>query len=430
MVFRWATHPLAILVALLVGTAWGLGLPVYARHAEWVGDLYLDLLKMTVLPFMVAAVLLSLQKLLREGNSAQLLKRTFWVFSSTLGLAVLIAVSAQATLALVLDAGDLQRDRMGQQVGSVLSAVDTVVRLDVDEVFDAPVASKMDMLRHVVPDNVFAALAQGETLKVLFFTLTFGVALGGLRRPGQQGILVGLEAVYSACQTMTRWLIVPLPGVLTVMTAVQMATHGWEPLVTMWVFLAQLGFAAVLALAISLAVLWWRSGLSLHAVVHALRDPFALAVATRNSAVCMPAMVECLCERLGFRRDKVELLVPLSISLLRPGPAIFYVCASLFVAQLYQRPLEWWEFPLLMGTACLAACASAGMTGLVTVSLTSMVCTQLNLPFEAAFVLFLAVDPLADVFRTLVLVIGNSAAVAAVCDPPRDNSTTTPPALN
>ena len=67
----------------------------------------------------------------------------------------------------------------------------------------------------------------------------------------------------------------------------------------------------------------------------------------------------------------------------------------------------------------MAGFASSGMTGLVTISLTSMTCAYLGLPFEAAFVLFVAVDPICDMLRTLVLVIGNTAAVAVVCERPR-----------
>ena len=58
------------------------------------------------------------------------------------------------------------------------------------------------------------------------------------------------------------------------------------------------------------------------------------------------------------------------------------------------------------------------MSGLVTVSLTGMACSYLGLPFEAAFILFVAVDPLCDMLRTLVIVIGNTAAVSLICPRP------------
>jgi Na+/H+-dicarboxylate symporter len=132
----------------------------------------------------------------------------------------------------------------------------------------------------------------------------------------------------------------------------------------------------------------------------------------------MPAMIESLVQRLSFAKAKVELLVPLSVSMLRVGPILYYACATLFIAQLYGRSLSAEEIGLLLMASVLAGFASAGMTGLVTLSLTSMACSYLELPFEAAFILFLAVDPICDILRTLVLVIGNTAAVAAICPRP------------
>jgi Na+/H+-dicarboxylate symporter len=73
---------------------------------------------------------------------------------------------------------------------------------------------------------------------------------------------------------------------------------------------------------------------------------------------------------------------------------------------------------VVLAASILAGFASAGLTGLLTVSLVGLTCSYLGLPFEAAFILFLAVDPICDMLRTLVLVIGNNAAVALICPRP------------
>jgi Na+/H+-dicarboxylate symporter len=175
---------------------------------------------------------------------------------------------------------------------------------------------------------------------------------------------------------------------------------------------------SVVLLVVAAVIIWKRSNGTLGQTLNALRGPFALALATRSSATCMPIMIESLVTRLGFARSRVELLVPLTVSLLRIGPVVYYVCATLFIAQIYGRSLSPVEIGIVLTSSVLAGFASAGMTGLVTVSLIGMTCTYLGLPFEAAFILFLAVDPVCDMLRTLVLVIGNTAAVAVVCPRP------------
>ena len=207
-----------------------------------------------------------------------------------------------------------------------------------------------------------------------------------------------------------QWMNYLLPVVLLTMSAGQLAKTGLEPLLAMTQFVV----ASAILLLLSLWVIWQRGPLSLGATLAALRGPFALAVATRNSVICMPIMIELLTRPLGFARSQVELLVPLSVSLLRVGPIVYYVCATLFIAQLYGLTLSAGELALVMSASILAGFASAGMTGLAIVSLTSIACGYLGLPFEAAFILFLAVDPLCDILRTLVLVIGNTASVTLI----------------
>ncbi len=149
-----------------------------------------------------------------------------------------------------------------------------------------------------------------------------------------------------------------------------------------------------------------------------MREPFALSVATEDSATCMPAMVTGLVEQLNFARSRVELLVPLSISLLRAGAIAYFVCGTLFIAALYSRALTPMDVGLLVLVSVMAGFVSSGMTGVLTISLLGVTCSYLDLPFEAAFVLFVAVDPICAMARTAVTVIGSCAAVSTICPKP------------
>jgi len=382
-----------------------------------VGDIYVDLLKMITLPFMVSAVIFSLQRLFRDGGTASLLGRVALVF---LAFSAFVAIAGAATLLILRPGENLPSSTMqtfGQIVGGDLSASDTAMNLrGVDEV--KKTASFADMLVSLVPANIFSALANGDTLKTLVFALLFGLAVGHVPTRISDGLTQALETVYHACQTLMRWLSFPLPVVLFCMSAAQLGKTGIEPLKAMGAFVVAFLVVSALLLAVAAVIIWKRSNGTLGQTLNALRGPFALALATRSSATCMPIMIESLVTRLGFARSRVELLVPLTVSLLRIGPVVYYVCATLFIAQIYGRSLTPVEIGIVLTSSVLAGFASAGMTGLVTVSLIGMTCTYLGLPFEAAFILFLAVDPVCDMLRTLVLVIGNTAAVAVVCPRP------------
>ena len=403
--YAFVLNPWVVIISLGAGVAFGMLAPALATTLGFVGDIYVDLLKMITLPFMVSAVIFSLQRLFRDGGTASLLGRVALVF---LAFSAFVAIAGAATLLILRPGENLPSTTMqtfGQIVGGDLSASDTAMNLrGVDEV--KKTASFADMLVSLVPANIFSALANGDTLKTLVFALLFGLAVGHVPTRISDGLTQALETVYHACQTLMRWLSFPLPVVLFCMSAAQLGKTGIEPLRAMGAFVVAFLVVSVLLLAVAAVIIWKRSNGTLGQTLNALRGPFALALATRSSATCMPIMIESLVTRLGFARSRVELLVPLTVSLLR------------IIAQIYGRSLSPVEIGIVLTSSVLAGFASAGMTGLVTVSLIGMTCTYLGLPFEAAFILFLAVDPVCDMLRTLVLVIGNTAAVAVVCPRP------------
>jgi Na+/H+-dicarboxylate symporter len=416
-IYSFALNPWVVVASLGLGFVTGVWLPHVGAALGFVGEIYVDLLKMIALPFMVSAVIFSLQRLFREGGSGRLMATVGLVFA---GFSLAVALIGVLTLAVMQPGSNLPQQTMqtfGRIVGNDLSSSDTVMVL---QGADEPVksVSLSEVFASLVPSNIFAALANGETLKALVFALLFGFAVGQIPTRISDGLTQSLETIYHSCQMLMRWLNYPLPIILFCMSAAQMAKTGVGPLQAMGQFVLAFFAASLLVLVIALVIIWKRSNATLGQTLVAMQGPFALALATRNSATCMPSMIEGLTDQLGFPRSRVELLVPLTVSLLRIGPMVYYVCAAMFIGQLYGKPFGAAELAIVVSASVLAGFASAGMSGLLTVSLVGLTCRYLGLPFEAAFILFLAVDPICDMLRTLVLVVGNSAAVALICPRP------------
>ncbi len=414
---RWSTHPWTVLCCVLAGGLLAWSAPAFAKSLSFVGLIYVDLLKMIVMPFMVSAVIFTLQKLLRDGGVGQVLGRLTLVFVALSVTAALIATLATLIMRPGSKLSPAGKVALGQVVGAAADNSHTVMALHQPEA-PAKLMSLYDVFDSLIPSNIFAALANGETLKALVFALLFGLALG--RLPGRLADALGqsLEAIFHACQVLTRWVTLPVPLILICMTASQMAASGLEPLRAMMGFVVTFLAISVILLALSLVLISRRCGRSLAVVLDAMREAFALSVATNNSASCMPPMVDGLVERLNFSRARVELLVPLSVSLLRTGAIAYFVCATMFIADLYGRELGAMELGLLVLISVLSGFASTGMAGILTISFVGVACNYLSLPFEAAFILFAAVDPVCAMARTAVTVMASSAAVAVVCPRP------------
>lgn len=417
-IHQFILKPWLIIACLMIGFSLGLIQPAIGMALGVVGDIYVNLLKMIVLPFMVSAIIFSLHRLFHDGGASRIAGRVVLTFA---GFSMAAAVIGVLTLSLAQPGSKLSETTLtsfGRIVGSDLSSTDTSMNLYGADISQLQDKSLEEVVLSLIPSNIFEALAKGETIQVLIFCLLFGMALGHVPSRISDSLSQTLETIYHTCQTLMRWLSLPLPIVLVCMSASQIADAGVEPLLAMANFVLAFAAASVIFLASAVVVVWKRSNASLSETLNALREPFALAVATSSSVTCMPAMIESLVKQLRFAKAQVELLVPLSVSMLRVGPILYYACATLFIAQLYGRSLSAQELSLLLAVSVLAGFASAGMTGLVTLSLTSIACGYLGLPYEAVLILFLAIDPICDILRTSVLVIGNTAAVAMICPRP------------
>jgi proton glutamate symport protein len=412
-----ALNPWIILVSLLAGLTLGSQAPHLSSTLIPIGNVYLDLMKMIVLPFMMSAVILSVYRLIQEGAGNRIFSKIILVFALFSLAAAIIGIGTMMTFQPGSDLPQQTLNSFGDIIGEDIGSADIAIQLN-SENEERQTPGFSSLLLNLIPSNIFKALVNDEILKVLVFSVLLGFAIGRVPNHISVGLTTSLETVYRGCQTLMHWMTYLLPLVLLCMSAGQIARSGLEPLLAMAQFFVAFTAASLLMILLSLFLIWQRAQLPFKNVINALRGPFALAIATRNSVICMPIMIESLTEKLHFSRSQVELLVPFSVSLLRIGPTLYYVCATLFIAQLYGHEMTIGELALVMAASIMAGFASAGMTGFAIVSLIGVVCGYLGLPFEAAIILFLAIDPICDILRTLVLVIANTASVALICPHP------------
>jgi Na+/H+-dicarboxylate symporter len=386
--------------------------PGLARQLGVLGEIYIDLLKMVVLPFMVSAVLFSVRKLLADKDSARMLPRTLVAFGIAFLLAALMGLLVSMAVAPGSHLAPENLLAMGRMIGTDAPGRhhDAVALFGHEGA--VPAQGPGALILALIPVNIFAALAHGETLKVLVFSMLFGFAAARSQDPGAETLTGILTTVYQACLRMTHWFNRVLPAVLFAIVASQVAKTGLEPLRIMLKFLFALALGSLVLVLLSLWAVRMVSHRPWVDVLRSQRGPMFMAIATRSSYACMPAMITSLVDALGFQRTRIELLVPLGISLLRTGQALYYVVATLFLAQLYEVHLGAWQLVVVVAGAILTGFASSGMSGVIIISLTGLLCGYLRLPFEAALALFIAVDPVCDMLRTLVQVAGNCAFAA------------------
>lgn len=418
MLKKLAAHPATIAAAIVGGILLGVWAPAFSSSIGFIGLVYINLLKMVVLPFMVSAIIFSMRQLFQMEGFERSIGKVALYFIAAIGLSAIIGA---ATGALAGPGRGLEPETLmvfGKMVEkSAGTATDYELPLAAPETMETD-SGAQQVVRQIIPDNIFAALAAGDSIKILFFAILFGIAFGFAPNRIAHSLSFTLESVYRACQVLIKWFNLFLPPVLVAMLASQIADTGLEPLVAMTrfvlIFCAVSGLLALVCAVLVMA----RAGVGAGEFLGAFRETLLLAIATGSNTACIPNTIEAMAGKLRFNRAIVELLTPMGAALLRTGPALYYALAAVFIAQLYERPFELSHWLLLTLGAFVGGLASAGSSGIVTLGFGALACAYVGLPFDAAFILFVAVDRVCEIPRTLFNVMSSCLVIAGVCPQP------------
>ena len=412
---EWLRSPWIILVSVVSGLYIGTSLKPLAEMIAPVGTLYLGLLKMCVLPILLSAISNSLGRLMQSHNAKQYMRRILIVFP-----VILLTVSslAVAISAITGPGRNLSATTLASLGGLVNQAsVDLEISLSGPVVIEETGLNMSSFLINMVPENIFLALSEGQTLKVLMFAIIFGVSLGLIKSSTTSSLFDTLDSVYRTFNQVIHWLTYLLPFGLCSLLAHQISQIGLEVLFSMVSFVVVMLTIFILVYIASTIIIIWRSKQSVWQVLTAIKDPTILALATTSSLACLPAAISSLSEDLHFDRQTTNLVTPLSITLCRFGSVIYFAAATPFVVQLYQKPLSLSALVMIIVGSILAGMATSGVTGILTLTMLGLVLDPLKLPLEAVLVLFVAIDPIMDPFRTLSIVHTGMAATSMIADP-------------
>jgi hypothetical protein len=128
----------------------------------------------------------------------------------------------------------------------------------------------------------------------------------------------------------------------------------------------------------------------------------------------LPSAITCLDKKMRFDSNSVNLTLPLGMTLGRFGNIFYFGIAVFFVAQIYGTSLGFMHYMIIFIGVMFAGTATAGASGIVTLSVISIILGPLSLPVEAVLVIFMAIDPIIDPFRTFIIVYINMAAASLI----------------
>lgn len=399
--------PTQVIIALVLGVIAGLllyGQDDVANYIKPFGDVFLNLIKMIIIPIVFCSLALSISNL---GDSKKV---------GSYGWKAILYFEIITTIAIGLGLiiGNLFKPGSGLDPDKLPKGDITKYQSSAHSAEQATTYGNhlIDTLVHIVPTNLFESMAKGELLPIIFFAVFFGLGLAAIGEKAEpvKGFLNGtLEAVFWMINKILK--LAPIGVFAFICTTVM--TFGASALIPLFKLLVVVVFAMVFFVIVVLGIVARMVGISIFSIMKILKSELLLAFSTSSSEAVLPIMMKKM-ERFGSPKDVTSFVIPIGYSFNLDGSALYQSIAALFVAQMYDMHLSLTEQLVLMATLMIASKGMAGVPGVsIVVLLTTL--SSMNIPAQG-IALIIGVDRLLDMVRTCVNVIGNALSTVVIAD--------------
>ena len=380
---------IGLAIGVVVGAIIDATNPAWAVYFRPFSQLFLRMIKMIIAPLIFATLV------------AGIAGAGHFKIVGRMGLRALIYFEVVTTLALLIGLIAVNITRPGDGVNLPMGAASEVT---------AKAQTWDQILLHVVPESVFDAMARGDVLQLVTFSMFFGIALGMVGEKGRP-MITWCEAVAETMFKFTNIVMHYAPIGVGAAIAYTVGHGGLGVLYNLAWLVATLYMALaffILGVLLPIALIF---KVPIRKFVKAVKEPAIIAFSTTSSEAALPRAMEVL-ERLGVPRRIVSFVLPLGYSFNLDGTTLYLSLAAVFVAQAAGVELTVGQQFTMVLTLMLT---SKGVAGVPRASLVILAGTlaSYDLPL-VGITLILGVDELMDMARTMTNVIGNCLATVVI----------------
>ena len=393
-----------VLLGMALGIVVGLGINLLGLAADGsfiqaylidglfgvVGSLFVNALKMLVVPL----VLFSLISGVCGIGDIRLLGR---IGTKAFGLYMMTTAIAIASALAIAGVAGIGKGMNAESAASFEGA-------------EAPPLS--EVLINIVPSNPIAAMAEGEMLSIIFFSILVGISLLMVGKRAAP-LVNAVELANEVMMKMVGLIMALAPYAVFCLLAKAMAQLGLDLFVQLIGYVVVLIAVLLLHLFVTLqGTLLLFSGLNPMTFLRKMRNTQVFAFSTSSSNATIPVTLRTVTQRLGVNRSVASFTVPFGATINMDGTAIMQGVATVFIANIYGVELGVGGYLTVILMSVLASIGTAGVPGVGLIML-SMVFAQVGLPLEGIG-LILGVDRLLDMVRTAVNVSGDGVVSCIV----------------
>ena len=389
-----------IFIGLLLGIAVGAifyGSPTITSYLQPIGDIFLRLIKMIVVPIVIASIVVAVAGV---GDIKQLGK---------IGGKTILYFEIITTIAINVGLASANIFQPGTGVNmSELQQTDIHSYVETAETQESK--SLVDTLVEIVPTNPIAAIVEGDMLAIIFFSLVFGLGISAIGEKGKP-VLAFFQGTADAMFYATNQIMKFAPFGVFALIGVTVSKFGLASLIPLGKLVITVFGTMIFFVLVVLGVVAKISGYNIFKLIKLLKDELILAFSTASSETVLPKIMEKV-EQIGVPKHISSFVIPTGYSFNLDGSTLYQALAAIFIAQMYGINMSIADQVSLMLVLMVTSKGIAGVPGVSFVVLLATLGT-VGLPVEGlAFIA--GIDRILDMGRTAVNVVGNSLAAIVI----------------
>jgi len=355
-----------------------------------IGQIFIASLRLVIVPLVFFSLVCGVVSISSSSRIRTISLKTLSLYLLTTAIAISIAL----TFALLFQPG----------VG---------VDLALPTAFQSTEAPSLkEVLINIFPTNPVAAMAEGNMLQIIVFSLLFGIALKSLGSSGD-ALKASFETINNVILSLVKMLIELAPYGIFALLFSLFAVQGFSMIGDLAKYFFLLVFVLIFHAFFTYgSLLYLLAQLSPFKFFMKVRSLAIFAFSTSSSSATMPITLDTVKNKLGVNSSIGSFTVPLGATINMDGTAIMQGIATVFISQAYNIDLTMVDYLMVILTATLASIGTAGVPGVGLIML-AMVLEQVGLPVEG-IALIIGVDRLLDMTRTAVNVCGDAMVSCVV----------------
>lgn len=387
---------LIIILSMFLGILAGVILGEKASMFTPLGDIFVQLIKMVVVPLVAVSIILGAASLGNGATAGKIGISTFAFYLITTAIAV--------TIGLV--AGEIFKPGLGVDMEAIR------VMFSNEYADKGVIPGFWETIKGIIPTNPIQALVEGNILQVLFFSLFLGFGVSSLKEEKKEDLVKVLDALNDALIFVITSAMYFAPIGVFALMADATGTFGFTVLWLVFkLFIVYVGALLLHTFGVYGLVVKLLSKVSPVKFFKKIYKVQLVALSTASSMATLPVNMETCEEELGVSKETTSFVLPLGATINMDGNAIYYALAACFFAQMFGIQLGMTEYVAIIMTATVGSIGQAGVPGpsLLVVA----VLLAANIPVAGLPLLF-GVDRLFDMLRTAVNVTGDASCAVVV----------------